>query len=158
RRAGYLIVYTPFAKLCWSQPQRDKIDMSGEAIMRERWSEALERDPYYNPNLSRERADFALGKEGQPLAGMRKLDKNIWQGIDAAAANAVRTPDYHTASFVQELFGRGLDASQLLAADRSKPEIRDAWIPGIEIFARKIHSQRHRGSFGELVRREEGVL
>jgi len=62
RRAGYLIVYTPFAKLCWSQPQRDKIDMSGEAIMRERWSEVLERDPYYNPNLSRERADFSLGK------------------------------------------------------------------------------------------------
>ena len=89
---------------------------------------------------------------------MSKRDKNIWQGIDAAAGNVVRTRDYHTASFVQELSGRGLDASQLLAADRSKPEIRDAWIPGIEIFARKIHSQRHRGSFGELVRREEGVL
>jgi hypothetical protein len=30
--------------------------------MRERWSRVLERDPYYNLNLSRERADFSLRK------------------------------------------------------------------------------------------------
>jgi O-antigen biosynthesis protein len=62
RRAGYLIVYTPFAKLCWHEAPLDKIDTSGEAIMRERWGGVLEGDPYYNPNLSRERADFSLGK------------------------------------------------------------------------------------------------
>jgi len=53
RRAGYLIVYTPLAKLCWDTPARDKIDSGGEAIMRQRWSDVLERDPYYNPNFSR---------------------------------------------------------------------------------------------------------
>jgi glycosyltransferase involved in cell wall biosynthesis len=62
RRAGYLIVYTPFAKLCWHRAPSDQIDMKGEAIMRERWAGVLRRDPYYNPNLSRERADFSLGK------------------------------------------------------------------------------------------------
>jgi O-antigen biosynthesis protein len=62
RRAGYLIVYTPLAKLYWDAPARDNIDTGGEAIMRQRWSDVLERDPYYNPNLSRERADFSLGK------------------------------------------------------------------------------------------------
>lgn len=62
RRAGYLIVYTPFAKLCWHRAPADQIDMNGEAIMRERWAGVLRRDPYYNPNLSRERADFSLGK------------------------------------------------------------------------------------------------
>ncbi len=30
--------------------------------MRQRWPEVLKRDPYYNPNLSRDRADFSLGK------------------------------------------------------------------------------------------------
>ena len=40
---------------------QDKIDTIGEAIMRQRWPEVLERDPYYNPNLSRKRADFSLG-------------------------------------------------------------------------------------------------
>jgi len=62
RHAGYLIVYTPFAKLCWHRAPSDQIDVNGEAIMRERWAGVLRRDPYYNPNLSRERADFSLGK------------------------------------------------------------------------------------------------
>jgi len=62
RRAGYLIVYTPFAKLCWHKAPSDETDVKGEAIMRERWRDVLQSDPYYNPNLSRERADFSLGK------------------------------------------------------------------------------------------------
>jgi O-antigen biosynthesis protein len=62
RRAGYLIVYTPFAKLYWHAPQHEKTDVSGDVILRQRWANVLERDPYYNPNLSRERADFSLGK------------------------------------------------------------------------------------------------
>jgi GT2 family glycosyltransferase len=61
-RAGYLTVYTPFAKLCWHRAPADQIDMNGETIMRERWAGILRRDRYYNPNLSRERADFSLGK------------------------------------------------------------------------------------------------
>ncbi len=60
RRAGYLIVYTPFAKLYWHEAQPDKTDASGEAVVRQRWADVLQRDPYYNPNLSRERADFSL--------------------------------------------------------------------------------------------------
>ena len=61
RRAGYLIVYTPLAKLCWDPSPSEGVDASAEGIMRQRWSDVLERDPYYNPSLSRERADFSLG-------------------------------------------------------------------------------------------------
>ena len=63
RRAGYLIVYTPFARLYRrDSPAESSPATSPEAsIMQERWGEALQRDPYYNPNLSRERGDFALG-------------------------------------------------------------------------------------------------
>jgi O-antigen biosynthesis protein len=62
RRAGYLIVYAPFAKLYWNAPAREKPDLTGEAIMRQRWSDVVGQDPYYNPNLARERADFSVGK------------------------------------------------------------------------------------------------
>jgi len=62
RRAGYLIVYTPFVKLYWHDTRPGRSDMAGEAIMEQRWAGVLQRDPYYNPNLSRERADFSLGK------------------------------------------------------------------------------------------------
>src|SRR6266404_1475747 len=63
RRAGYLIVYTPFAKLyrheSASRPQ--PVELPEADVMRERWPGLLQRDPYYNPNLSRDRADFSLG-------------------------------------------------------------------------------------------------
>ena len=62
RQAGYLIVYTLFAKLYKHEPRADKMDMDSEAIMREGWPDVVRRDPYYNANLSRERADFSLGK------------------------------------------------------------------------------------------------
>ena len=62
RRAGYLIVYTPFAKLYQRAAQApDKINNRSVQIMRERWGNVLEHDPFYNPNLARARADFSLG-------------------------------------------------------------------------------------------------
>jgi len=64
RRAGYLIVYTPFAKLYHheSATRRHSVDPLEAQVMRERWPDLLARDPYYNPNLSRARADFSLGR------------------------------------------------------------------------------------------------
>jgi glycosyltransferase involved in cell wall biosynthesis/transposase len=62
RCAGYLIVYTPLAKLIGAVPPSEAHDISGEAIIRQRWSDLLERDPYYNPSLSRESAGFSLRK------------------------------------------------------------------------------------------------
>jgi dTDP-4-dehydrorhamnose 3,5-epimerase-like enzyme len=89
---------------------------------------------------------------------MNKREENLWQGVDADARSALTGRDYRTASFAQELAQRGVDAGDLVAADRTQREIKDAWIPGVEIFARKIYPQRHRGFFGEFVRRDEGVL
>jgi dTDP-4-dehydrorhamnose 3,5-epimerase-like enzyme len=89
---------------------------------------------------------------------MSKHEENLWQGIDAEARRAIKARDYRAASFTQELSDRGVDAGKLAAADRSRSEIKEAWIPGVEIFARKVHPQRHRGFFGEFVRRDEGIL
>jgi GT2 family glycosyltransferase len=64
RRAGYLVVYTPFARLYHheSGSRRLSVEPRETGVMRERWAELLAADPYYNPNLSRDRADFSLGK------------------------------------------------------------------------------------------------
>ncbi|MEY2576131.1 MAG: hypothetical protein QOF80_1618 [Verrucomicrobiota bacterium] len=64
RRAGYLVVYTPFARLYHheSGTRRRTVEPMETGVMRERWAAVLDDDPYYNPNLSRERADFSLGK------------------------------------------------------------------------------------------------
>jgi GT2 family glycosyltransferase len=64
RRAGYLVVYTPFARLYHHElgTRRRSVEPMETGVMRERWAAVLDDDPYYNPNLSRERADFSLGK------------------------------------------------------------------------------------------------
>lgn len=89
---------------------------------------------------------------------MSKREKNLWQGITKEAQAAIKTRDYKAGSFAQRLAGDGVEARQLVAADRSAREVAEAWIPGVEIFSRTIYPQRHRGSFSELVRRDEGVL
>jgi dTDP-4-dehydrorhamnose 3,5-epimerase-like enzyme len=89
---------------------------------------------------------------------MSKLEENLWQGIDRGVRASLNTREYGTKSFAQELSRQGVDASELAAADRSRRETKEAWIPGVEIFVRKVHPQRHRGFFGEFVRRDEGVL
>jgi len=89
---------------------------------------------------------------------MSKRDKNLWIGLNAAAQAALASRDYKAGSFSQRLAHSGVDAGELAAADRRKPEIKKTWIPGVEIFSRTIYSQRHRGAFGEFVRRDEGIL
>ncbi len=64
RAAGYVIVYTPFAKLYHeeSASRRASVEPSEAEVLRARWPEVIAHDPYYNPNLSREHADFSLGE------------------------------------------------------------------------------------------------
>jgi dTDP-4-dehydrorhamnose 3,5-epimerase-like enzyme len=89
---------------------------------------------------------------------MATHDKELWQGLTAEAQKALALRDYAPQSFAERLAGAGIEAGQLAAADRTTTENRAAWIPGVEIFPRTIHHQRHRGVFGEFVRRDEGVL
>jgi GT2 family glycosyltransferase len=64
RRAGYRIVYTPYAQLYHHEsasfgPRVQ--DPAGIAEMRRRWGAVLDADPYYNPNLTRDFPDYRLG-------------------------------------------------------------------------------------------------
>jgi dTDP-4-dehydrorhamnose 3,5-epimerase-like enzyme len=85
-------------------------------------------------------------------------DKQLWQGLTAEAQKALVMRDYAPQSFADRLSAVGIEAGQLASLDRTAAENRENWIPGVEIFPRKIHHQRHRGVFGEFVRRDEGVL
>lgn len=88
---------------------------------------------------------------------MKKND-NHWQGLAPEARAQLALRDYQPRAFAAQIAEVGVDASRLVTAERSAPEVAGAWIPGVEIFARTIYPQRHRGSFGEFVRRDEGPL
>ena len=89
---------------------------------------------------------------------MATRDKQLWQGLTPDAQKALGTRDYAPQTFSDKLTGVGIEAGKLASADRNAAEIREHWIPGVEIFPRAIYYQRYRGIFGEFARRDEGVL
>ena len=70
RKAGYLIVYNPYAELYHYESRSRGLENTPEKVrrfqnemaeFRKRWPEILrDGDPYYNPNLSMVTQDFSL--------------------------------------------------------------------------------------------------
>ena len=89
---------------------------------------------------------------------MARGTNKLWQGLTAEAQKALVMRDYAQQGFAGRVTTVGVEAGKLAAAGPASAELRDIWIPGVEIFPRAIHYQRHRGVFGEFARRDEGVL
>lgn len=70
RKAGYLVVFTPYAELYHYESKSRGYEDTPEKVyrfsneskaMKERWHEVLEKgDPYYNPNFSLDSEDFQI--------------------------------------------------------------------------------------------------
>jgi GT2 family glycosyltransferase len=70
RDKGYLIVYTPYAKLYHHEsisrgfedtPEKQERFLKEVAYMRQKWGRLIdEGDPYYSPNLTLEKEDFSI--------------------------------------------------------------------------------------------------
>lgn len=65
REKNYRIVYTPYAELVKVNKKRqlnfERNPTAGEKdYFMKRWREVVERDPFYNPNLSKKKADFSI--------------------------------------------------------------------------------------------------
>ena len=70
REKGYLIVYTPYAKLYHHEsfsrgyedtPEKQERFLGEIEYIREKWGKVIDDgDPYYNPNLTLEREDFSI--------------------------------------------------------------------------------------------------
>jgi dTDP-4-dehydrorhamnose 3,5-epimerase-like enzyme len=89
---------------------------------------------------------------------MNKKPSDRWHALASEARGALVERDYGACSLAERIAEIGIEAGQLANANRAEPEIVQAWIPGVEIFARTVHPQRHRGLFGEFARRDEGPL
>ena len=72
RALGLRNVFTPFAELYHHESKSRGVDETPEkqqrfarecALMNSRWGALLHNDPYYNPNLSLQREDYALGEQ-----------------------------------------------------------------------------------------------
>jgi GT2 family glycosyltransferase len=73
---GYDVVYTPYAELYHFEGtsiHRKSQNPREVELFQQRWASFVERDPFYNPNLARTRADFAIDPRasGWPSTGKR---------------------------------------------------------------------------------------
>ncbi len=81
---------------------------------------------------------------------------DLWTGLKPQARAALAQRDYSAKTLAERLSTTGAEAGDLIAAGRES--LAAVWIPGVEIFSRRIFPQRHRGFFGEFARQGEGVL
>ena len=84
------------------------------------------------------------------------MTDDLWKGLRNAARIRLTQRNYRQTSLAERLVTEGVEISELIAADRNALALQ--WIPGVEIFPRRVFPQRHRGFFGELARQNEGAL
>ena len=82
------------------------------------------------------------------------MTDDLWKGLCGPARARLTQRNYQLFSLADRLATTGVDVAELLSADRSALN----WIPGVEIFPRRVFPQRHRGFFGEFARQNEGTL
>lgn len=87
---------------------------------------------------------------------MKKKKDSLWDGLDAGMRKLLRTQNYQAGSLSDRLVQGRVEARELAGLDRKSRG--SSWIPGVEVFQRTVYPQRHRGIFGELARRDDGLL
>lgn len=90
--------------------------------------------------------------EARPAAA---ASDDPWRALRPGARGALETRDYSESDPASRLVGHGLPASRAIEA---RPDLEDAWIPGVELFSRRVFPQKGRGYFAELTRLGEGPL
>lgn len=86
---------------------------------------------------------------------MESNTDNRWKGLKASARARLETRDYSKDALARRLAGNGVGAGEVI---QGRAELDDAWIPGVELFPRRVFQQKGRGYFAELTRLNEGVL
>jgi glycosyltransferase involved in cell wall biosynthesis len=88
RKAGHLIVFTPYAELIHHEsascgyedtPEKRARFNAGMQVMQTRWGQTLLNDPYHNPNFSSESHDVVMG--WPPRSRKPWIRETEWQGI-----------------------------------------------------------------------------
>ncbi len=80
---------------------------------------------------------------------------DLWHALKPDARKQLSQRDYSQKTLPERLATSGIEVGEAIA---KRAELNDAWIPGVEIFGRRIFPQRHRGFFGEFARQGDGPL
>lgn len=82
------------------------------------------------------------------------MTDDLWKGLRGPARAHLTQREYQLIPLSERLATTGVEVAELLSSDRAALR----WIPGVELFPRRVYPQRHRGFFSEFARREDGAL
>ena len=86
---------------------------------------------------------------------MTQQTQDPWLGLNPSARARLETRNYQQANPCERLISTGLPGGELVS---KRDELSEGWIPGVEVFPRKVFQQKGRGYFAELTRLNEGPL
>lgn len=86
---------------------------------------------------------------------MNSVCHNQWRGLRSQARSRLETRNYANTALASRVAGDGIGVVDAISA---RDELDHCWIPGVEVFPRKVHAQKGRGHFAELARLDDGVL
>ena len=86
---------------------------------------------------------------------MESHTEDRWKGLKASARTRLETRDYSKDALARRLGTSGVGVGEVI---QGSADLCDVWIPGVEIFPRRVFQQKGRGYFSELTRLNEGVL
>jgi dTDP-4-dehydrorhamnose 3,5-epimerase-like enzyme len=78
-----------------------------------------------------------------------------WSGLKADARARLETRDYSKGSLAGRLATSGVAGGEII---QGRADLEEVWIPGVEVFPRRVFQQKGRGYFSELTRLTEGTL
>ncbi len=89
---------------------------------------------------------------------MKGMDiASLWLGLKDEARSQLETRNYARDSLALRLSEGGVEAREITSLE-ARESLKQAWIPGVEIFSRTVFAQPSRGFFGEFARQSEGPL
>lgn len=86
---------------------------------------------------------------------MSPSNDHPWKGLKDSARSRLETRDYSKEPLALRIAHAGVNAGEAISG---REDLADVWIPGVEIFPRRVFQQKGRGYFAELTRLSEGVL
>lgn len=86
---------------------------------------------------------------------MKNGTNDAWRGLNSNAKERLEARDYSKEALALRVANIGAEVAELV---QGREELTDVWIPGVEIFPRRVFQQRGRGYFAELTRLTEGTL
>lgn len=92
---------------------------------------------------------------GPILQSFEFMKELIWKGLNHRACSKLETRNYSYGELAHRLATSGVGGGELI---NKKGDLADHWIPGVEVFPRRVYQQKGRGYFAELARTNDGVL